>query len=499
VYKGEKMGETWAPTLPKGNRNEIDGKIFLGRKDSLVSDGSDGQNFTSLAFRTYRYMVLNITTKDEALTIDDLYGTFTGYPFKNATTFESGDSAHKQILDIGWRTARLCAFETYMDCPYYEQLQYIGDARIQALVTMFNTNDDKMVRNALDLMDHSRLAEGITLSRYPTDLHQQIPTFSLWWVQMLHDYWQYRPDADFVKQKLNGSRMVLSWFMKYQSADGTLKNVPYWTFTDWVNKNNQNNGWPNGMTPKGKNGESAVLDLQLMWTYLVAAEMEEKIGLLDFAKLYRTKAAQLKTAIERNYWDPSRKLYADTEAKDRFSQHANILAILSGQITDQAATDLAKKIQSEPDLAQASIYFKYYLHQALVKAGLGNDYMNWLNIWQQNIKAGLTTWAEISEIDLSRSDCHAWGSSPNIEFFRTVLGIDSDGEGFSKVKIEPHLGTLTNASGSIPHPNGTIAVRYGLRSQIWKAEITLPPKTTGTFVWKSKKYVLKVGKNVFEI
>jgi hypothetical protein len=236
-----------------------------------------------------------------------------------------------------------------------------------------------------------------------------------------------------------------------------------------------------------------------MWTYLVAAEMEEKIGLLDFAKLYRTKAAQLKTAIERNYWDPSRKLYADTEAKDRFSQHANILAILSGQITDQAATDLAKKIQSEPDLAQASIYFKYYLHQALVKAGLGNDYMNWLNIWQQNIKAGLTTWAEISEIDLSRSDCHAWGSSPNIEFFRTVLGIDSDGEGFSKVKIEPHLGTLTNASGSIPHPNGTIAVRYGLRSQIWKAEITLPPKTTGTFVWKSKKYVLKVGKNVFEI
>jgi alpha-L-rhamnosidase len=497
VYKGEKIDGAWVPTLPKGNRNEIDNKIFLGRKDSLISDGTNNQTFTSLTFRTYRYIVLTITTKDEALTIDDLYGTFTGYPFKNTTTFESGIAEHQKILDIGWRTARLCAFETYMDCPYYEQLQYIGDARIQALVTMYCTDDSKMVRNALDLMDHSRIAEGITLSRYPTDLHQQIPTFSLWWVQMLHDYWRYRPDTDFVKEKLNGSRMVLSWFMKYQTANGSLKNVPYWTFTDWVNKNNQDQGWPRGMAPKGKNGESSVLDLQLMWTYLVAADMEEKIGLLDFAKLYRVRAAQLKTTIEAKYWDSSRKLYADTESKDKFSQHANILAILSGQINGQAATDLAKKIQIEPNLAPASIYFKYYLHQALAKAGLGNDYMDWLSIWQQNIKSGLTTWAEISEIDVSRSDCHAWGSSPNIEFFRVVLGIDSDGAGFSKVKIEPRLGKLTTVSGSMPHPNGAIAVTYSQSPKNWRAEITLPSKTTGKFVWKNKIYVLKSGENIF--
>ena len=31
-------------------------------------------------------------------------------------------------------TARRCAGETYFDCPYYEQLQYVGDTRIQALV-----------------------------------------------------------------------------------------------------------------------------------------------------------------------------------------------------------------------------------------------------------------------------------------------------------------------------------------------------------------------------
>ena len=89
---------------------------------------------------------------------------------------------------------------------------------------------------------------------------------------------------------------------------------------------------------------------------------------------------------------------------------------------------------TDTTLAPASIYFKFYLHQALVKAGLGNDYLNWLGIWRKNLDMGLTTWAEISDINNARSDCHAWGASPNIEFFRIVMGIDSDAPGFRKLK-----------------------------------------------------------------
>ena len=83
------------------------------------------------------------------------------------------------------------------------------------------------------------------------------------------------------------------------------------------------------------------------------------------------------------------------------------------------------------------IYFKYYLHQALVKARLSNDYMNWLNTWRENTKMGLTTWAEESNLQATRSDCHAWGASPNIEFFRTVLGVDIDSyaPGLLKLKL----------------------------------------------------------------
>ncbi|MEJ0033876.1 MAG: hypothetical protein WDO15_27670 [Bacteroidota bacterium] len=111
---------------------------------------------------------------------------FTGYPFQVVSSFSTDKPNLQKNLEIGWRTARLCAGETYMDCPYYEQLQYFGDTRIQCLVTMFNSKDDRLVRNAILQGDQSRFAEGVTMSRYPTAQVQIIPPFSLWWIGMVH-------------------------------------------------------------------------------------------------------------------------------------------------------------------------------------------------------------------------------------------------------------------------------------------------------------------------
>jgi hypothetical protein len=164
------------------------------------------------------------------------------------------------------------------------------------------------------------------------------------------------------------------------------------------------------------------------------------------------------------------------------------------------ATELMKKILSDPSLTQATIYFKYYVNQALVKSGLGDLYLDQLGIWKENLKMGMTTWAEMSDINRSRSDCHAWGASPNIEFFRIVLGIDSDASGFKKIKVEPHLGKLQQAAGSIPHPQGKISASYLLdKSGKWKIEIRIPQGTTGIFVWQGKEMNLNSGMTVFSL
>jgi hypothetical protein len=495
LYVEEPNKKDWRTFHQKGNRDEIEGKRFIGAKDSLISDGSDLQEFSSLWWRTYRYMQLQISTKDQPLVIDDLYGIFTGYPFKLNAKFDAGNDTLNKILETGWRTARSCAMETYMDCPYYEQLQYVGDTRIQCLVSLYNSGDDRLMRNAITLLDNSRMAEGATLSRYPTANAQEIPPFSLWWIGMIHDYWIYRNDQAFIKGKLPGIRQVLWFFHKYQQADGSLKNLPYWNFTDWCDTK----GWDAGVAPIGKDGASAALDLQLLWAYELAAELEGNLGMKEYASQFSSAATQLKQTIQKKYWSAEKKLFADTDDKDVYSQHTNSLAILTGVSDGVSATTLAKKILTDTVLTEATIYFKFYVFQALTKAGLGNDYLNWLNIWKKNLAMGMTTWAEISDINNTRSDCHAWGASPNIELYRIVLGIDSDVPGFKKVKIAPHLGTLTRASGTIPHPNGDLSVKYEKSGDDWKISISLPSNTPGYLLWKQKKYDLKPGENSLTI
>lgn len=482
--------------LDKGNRNDIEGKVFVGRRDSLISDGSKGQKWESLWYRTYRYVLLKIKTADQPLVIDDIYGVFTGYPFQLASSITTDKPNLQKNLEIGWRTARLCATETYMDCPYYEQLQYFGDTRIQCLVTMFNSKDDRLVRNAILDGDISRFAEGVTMSRYPTASTQIIPPFSLWWIQMVHDYWMYRDDAQFVKDRLPGVRQVLSFFNKYQQEDGSLKDLPYWIFTDWVDSK----GWKDGVAPLGANNESGILDIQLMWTYQLAGELEARAGSEYYAQDYFYQAEKLGETIKRKYWDDSKKMFADTPEKNIFSQHANALAILAGLVIEYEARNLAEKMLTDQSLAQASIYFKYYVHQAATEASLGNDYLKWLTKWDENIAMGLTTWAEMSNVSGSRSDCHAWGSSPNIELYRTVLGISSVDPGFKTIFIEPHLGDITNIKGTIPHPNGQITVSYVKdKKGKWTVDIEIPQNTVAEFSWNSKRYPLEVGKNSIDV
>jgi hypothetical protein len=285
---------------------------------------------------------------------------------------------------------------------------------------------------------------------------------------------------------------VLWFFSKYEGADGSLHNPPYWEFTDWVQGRK---GWNGGTGPIGADGSSSLLDLQLLWAYQIAASLESQLGSAANALTYKQKAGRLMQTIKKNYWNADKRLFADTREKDVYSQHANTLAILTGIISGNDAKTMAGRLISDSSLAPASIYFQYYLNQALIKAGFGNDYLKWLDKWRENISMGLTTWAEISEIDQARSDCHAWGASPNIEFFRTILGIDSDAPGFSRIRIEPHLGALKSVKGKIPHPKGIISVSYEHINNKLKARIELPKGTTGRFIWNGKSYPLVSGIN----
>src|SRR6059058_2908203 len=120
-----------------------------------------------LGWRTWRYLQVDINTADQPLHLEKLRSWFTAYPFEERARFESDDFALRQIWQIGWRTARLDAHDTYMDTPYWERMQYIGDTRIQALISYSVAGDDRLPRQAIQAFNDSRIPDGITRRSMP--------------------------------------------------------------------------------------------------------------------------------------------------------------------------------------------------------------------------------------------------------------------------------------------------------------------------------------------
>src|SRR4026207_1181878 len=79
--------------------------------------------------------------------------TWAGSPtwgsWAGAARFAGDVGCPADLWQMDWRGARLCAWETYFDTPYYEQLQYVGDTRVQALIPLYMSGDDRLGRGGL--------------------------------------------------------------------------------------------------------------------------------------------------------------------------------------------------------------------------------------------------------------------------------------------------------------------------------------------------------------
>ncbi|HLT59914.1 MAG TPA: hypothetical protein VK020_01905, partial [Microlunatus sp.] len=164
------------PDDRKGHRDEIEGKLFRapGRRpgDDPVGDrfiaGGGEERFSTLWWEAGRYVELVVQTGDSALTVTGLGFTVTHYPYRDLSRFSSDDPRLEQVKQLAFHTLLQCSHETTMDCPFYEQLQYAGDTRIQCLVAYLTSDDDRLARQALLAFDRSRSPRGLTTSRYPS-------------------------------------------------------------------------------------------------------------------------------------------------------------------------------------------------------------------------------------------------------------------------------------------------------------------------------------------
>jgi hypothetical protein len=504
--KGATVRLTYAEALvdargDKGNRNETANRSIVGLTDRIMPDGGAHRAWSSLWWRAWRYLQVEVTTASEPLDLEALSARYSGYPFRERASIDVGDPAVARIWEVGTRTARMNAHETYMDCAYWEQLQYIGDTRIQALISYVEFGDDRLARQALDAYDQSRISEGLTQSRYPSALEQVIPTFSLLWIGMVHDYWLYRPDHGSLAGWVPHTRGVIDWYARHQRPDGLLGIMPWWNYGDWTKD------FDFGVPPQDADGGSALLSLYYAAALRDAADLEEDQGNAGLADAYRQRAAGIVKAVFNLCWDAPRGLVADTPAHRHFSEQTNSLAVLLDAVPRDAQAAVMRAVLAHRppgapvpgpgEFSPASIYFRFYVARALDHAGLADLYLGSLGPWRSMLDMGLTTWAETAEP--TRSDDHAWSAHPNYDLLTLVAGIRPASPGFRTVLVEPHLAGLTGLNARMPHPEGDIAASYRKADGGWQFDISLPPGVTGTLRWEGRTEALASGPNHLDL
>lgn len=474
---------------PKGHRDVIEGKFFVGHGPSWrVADGG-GHVADTLWWQAGRFVEIHVQTGAKAMILEAPRLEETRYPLELESRFATDDVRLDAMQPVLARGLQMCAHETYMDCPYWEQLMYAGDTRLQALCGYTMTRDDRLQRQALRLFDDSRLPTGLTQSRFPCSNGQVIPPFSLHWIGMLHEHALWRGDASLVRELLPGVRSVLEAHLQPRRPGRLLGPLPGWNFVDWVP------GWKSGEPPTAKDRLSSVLMGQLVIALRQAADLEDYAGQPPCAARWRGEARALASAIRSTFWHERRGCLADDTEHRSCSEHAQALALLGGIL---APTEARRALDALADGRldhAATIYFSHYVFEALAAAGRAVAFHRRLDLWKHLPEQGFRTPYEAP--GNTRSDCHAWSSHPLYHLFASIAGIRPSAIGSGAVTIRPMLGPLHRIDADLAHPCGRIRLRIRAGERRTNFDITLPKGVTGHLVWKGRRHALSGTRKEF--
>ncbi len=484
------MGDDHVWNRPKGNRDEIEGKYFIGHGPTWIAPGGRPLAFDTLWWQAGRYIEVLIQTGAEALALDAPILRETRYPLELESRCATDDARIEALQPVLVRGLQMCAHETYMDCPYWEQLMYAGDTRLQVLCNHVMNADDRLTRAALRMFDDSRLPSGLTQSRFPSANGQVIPPFSLHWISMLHDFARWRGDVDLVRELLPGVRAVLHAHLRHRRDDGLVAACPGWNFVDWVP------GWRSGEPPGTAEGCSSSLMWQLVCALQDAAALEAHAGQNRHAANWRAEARALAAAVTAGFWDASRGLMADDLARSSFSEHAQCFALASGRLPGRSAARMLDQLDRGDVAPAATIYFSHYVLEALASGGRADGFFRRLELWKALPEQGFRTPYEAP--GNTRSDCHAWASHPLFHLFASVGGIRPADFGFRTVEIRPLLGPLKRLDVELVHPLGRIGVSGRVGARGTRFEIRLPRGLSGHLVWKGRRHLLRGGRQEFK-
>ena len=456
----------WGPegqSVKKDREDHVNGQLYGYADDYTVSGhGTEAapEIYEPFWFRTFRFVRLEVETAGEPLTLSHLKYTETGYPLEVKTWGETSDESLKAVWDISLRTLRRCMHESYEDCPFYEQLQYIMDSRSQMLFTYQVAADDRLARKCLDDFKRSARYDGLLNCSYPSYGPNVIPGFSIYYILMLYDHMMYFGDKELLRYHMPTVDGILEYFRRTLDDRGLVaKNgghngrARYWSFIDWVNE------WDTGVPNATNQGPITMESLLYVYGLQTAAKLTKYLGREDTAEEYLARAAAVQAAVNTHCIGKN-GLYQDGPGFEEYSQHCQVFAVLTDTCSPEEGRRLMEEIL-EHEYPKCSVAMAYYMFRALEKTGLYERTEKLWDIWREMVENNLTTCVESKEAaGDGRSDCHAWGSLILYELPAVVLGVQPAAPGYAEIRVSPRAGYFSHAEGEVITPRGLVKVHW---------------------------------------
>ncbi|MFQ3549612.1 MAG: family 78 glycoside hydrolase catalytic domain [Armatimonadota bacterium] len=464
----------------------------------ILADRKGPQIFQTFERYGFRYMQITIRNIKESMKIHNVCLQFTSYDVGNRGSFKCDDELLNKIWETGAYTTQLCMYDGWEDCPGREQRQWVGDARVEALINYACFGDFALTRKFLVQIGQSQRPDGMTMCLYPGCagiINSTISDYNLHWICAIEEYYLYSGDISIIEELYPKIKLSIKYWENKLNEEYLLENVPSHIYIDAC------------ILGIDKRGIITTLNCFFVSVLESAARMAYVMNDTDYADYLHYISTQIRDAVNENLFDEEKGIYSDCFAEgklsDRCSQHSNLLPILYDMVDSSKIDSVWEYITNEDrlchthiqaqegkDIAAAQPFFTYFLLEMFSKKGRYDIILNKIrNLWKPMIDAGhgtfWETWNDVRddvEKGTQSSLCHAWAASPVFHLSSDILGVRPTSPGFVSFDIAPHPCDLKRAEGVFPSVIGDISVSWEITDEGFVCDFSVPEDSTARFI-----------------
>ncbi|MCP4933188.1 MAG: hypothetical protein GY927_03065, partial [bacterium] len=312
------------------------------------------------------------------------------YPLSVERELTTTDPLLNQIITLCEETLRACMLDGFVDNPWRESAQWIGDALPNSLTMATMSDDTRPARRVLELAAQGAYPDGVLPSVLPSEAHAYaVVDFNFQWVELLHIYDGLSGDAAFVAEMWPTLVKMLARFAQDMNEDGLLISQPgRRLFLDW--------------SPASKQEPNAVYNLHFVLALQKAIALAAGRGATKDAQHWQQMVTTIRRAACDAFWVNGR--WYDDQDQTTFSQLATALALLTGAVEageETAVLDAltARSLDNDDThdptkMVLASPYMHHRVFTALRQHRRSNDVVEIIRQrWGRWVQMGYpTTW-----------------------------------------------------------------------------------------------------------